>query len=100
MAGFPPSMPPPGGAPQGPPSPAQATPGANPLSDLAGKGGSGNSGSLLQMILTFLAGSGLNSTIDSIHKLMGKSGRGDKGGQSAMQSHHAGQGGPPAMPPG
>lgn len=92
MAGFPPQLPP--GA-QGA-SPAPMSP------ELANKGSLAN-GSLLQMILAFLAGAGGSSLLDKFSK-MGHQGKGAKGATVKPGQPPQGQvppGSPPQpMPPG
>lgn len=79
----------------GPPAPGQ-TPGAiqgNPLAKLAGGGpqaGGGGKGSLLMMIMAFLAGNGVGPFADNIKKLMGLGGRGALGGN--VNASHKPQG--------
>lgn len=98
MAGLPQMPPSSGGSPSAappvqPPSPASGSP-------LGALGGSPNAGgSLLQMILAFLAGSGLDKTVSSLTKLMNGrgQGRGANGGDQS-RPHQGGvkvQAGPP-----
>ena len=88
---MPPQGMPPGMAPQ-PPQQAPQQQGSSPLSALASKGGSGDTGSLLSMILTFLAGMGGGAFMDKLPKMLSGmgGGRGAKGGQSAAQPHTGG----------
>ena len=81
MGGPPPGMP-------GQPPP----PGAQSAGQLAQKPG-GSTGSLLQMILTFLAGAGLKETMTSLQKIVGKS-------HKAMDPNAKSPGGGGAPPPG
>lgn len=82
-----------------PQSPSQLPMGAGPqaASQLAQKPGGGQGGSLLQLILAFLAGSGLKGTIDSLTKLSGK--KGGKGQPQAGAKPPTPQGQPQGMPP-
>lgn len=94
MAAFPPNIPSPSpsgdmGAPQAPVSPQLADKGS-PLS-----------GSLLQMILAFLAGNGIGPLISNLQKLSGKGGPGAKakGGQTTRPGQPPQGQIPPGSPP-
>jgi len=100
MAAFPSPSP---GAPSGnaPPVPQGApSSGGNPLEMLASKGG--DSGSLLQVILTFLAGMGGGTLLEHLQKLIKGGGRGGppKPGQPGQPGQPSPGGGmPPGMTP-
>lgn len=85
--GAPPQMPPPQMLGQ------QQNPGASPQAQLAQaqpKQG-GDRGSLLQMLMAFLAGAGTRPVLDTMQKFMGLAGRGSMGGNQARPHQAQGQ---------
>lgn len=69
-----------------------AMPPNNPMAQLAQRQQpQGSGGTLMTMLLSFLAGAGMKGVVDTFQKLMGGpgGGRGAKGGQSGNQPHRA-----------